>query len=280
MPRSSRTSARHRRRSIAAAISGLAIGVIGVSAAALPAVADPTGGGGAPPAASGPSPAAAAAGGTHTVTLITGDRVRVTDLPDGTHTVDVETTVPGTAVQTVEVDGDLHVLPQSAMPYLAAGVVDRDLFNVTRLVEYGYDDASVSATPVILEFDDGPTTFGAPLPGVELGASLESVGGAAATADHATAASTWNALTAASGASTFSTEVSLGGGIEAIHLDGKVQATLDSSVPWIGAPAAWEAGYTGSGVALKVCSRIASASPAYVQPLHVSALTPGRKNAK
>ena len=130
MPRSSRTSARHRRRSIAAAISGLAIGVVGVSAAALPAVADPTGGGGAPPVASGPSPAAAA-GGTHTVTLITGDRVRVTDLPDGTHTVDVETAVPGTAVQTVEVDGDLHVLPQSAMPYLAAGVVDRDLFNVT-----------------------------------------------------------------------------------------------------------------------------------------------------
>ena len=251
MPRSSRTSARHRRRSIAAAISGLAIGVVGVSAAALPAVADPTGGGGAPPAASGPSPAAAA-GGTHTVTLITGDRVRVTDLPDGTHTVDVETAVPGTAVQTVEVDGDLHVLPQSAMPYLAAGVVDRDLFNVTQLVEYGYDDASVSATPVILEFADGPATFGAPLPGVELGAPLESVGGAAATADHATAASTWNALTAASGASTFSTEVSLGGGIEAIHLDGKVQATLDSSVPWIGAPAAWEAGYTGTGVTVAV----------------------------
>ena len=85
MPRSSRTPARHR-RSIAAAISGLAIGVVGVSAAALPAVADPTGGGGAPPAASGPSPAAAA-GGTHTVTLITGDRVRVTDLPDGTRTI-------------------------------------------------------------------------------------------------------------------------------------------------------------------------------------------------
>ncbi len=138
-------------------------------------------------------------------------------------------------MQTVEVDGDLHVLPQSAMPYLAAGVVDRDLFNVTQLIEYGYDDASVDATPIIVEFADGPTTFSAPLPGVEVGAPLESVGGAAATADHATAASTWNALTAASGACTFSTEVSLGGGIEAIHLDGKVQATLDSSVPWIGA---------------------------------------------
>lgn len=251
MPRSSRTPARRHRRSIAAAISGLAIGVAGVSAVTLPAAADPAGGGGAPPAASGSFPAAAA-GGTRTVTLITGDRVHVTELSDGTHTVDVDTAVPGAAVQTVEVDGELSVLPQSAMSYLAAGVIDRDLFNVSRLIEYGYDDASVGATPVIVEFADGPAAYGAPVPGIELGAPLESVGGAAATADHATAASTWNALTAASGASPFSTEVSLGGGIEAIHLDGKVHATLDSSVPWIGAPAAWEAGYTGTGVTVAV----------------------------
>ncbi|RZS64493.1 PA domain-containing protein [Agromyces ramosus] len=251
MPRSSRTPARRRRRSIAAAISGLAIGVAGVGIAALPAVADPTDGGGAPPATAGPSPAAVA-GGTRTVTLITGDRVRVTDLPDGTHTVDVESAVPGAAVQTVEVAGDLHVLPQAAMPYLAAGVVDRDLFNVSQLIEYGYDDASVSATPVIVEFADGPAAFSAPLPGVEIGAALESIGGAAATADHATAASTWSALTAASGVGTFSSEVSLAGGIEAIHLDGKVQATLDSSVPWIGAPEAWADGYTGAGVTVAV----------------------------
>ena len=61
-------------------------------------------------------------------------------------------------MQTAEVDGDLHVLPRSAMPYLAAGVVDRDLFNVTQLIEYGYDDASVDATPIIVEYADGPTT--------------------------------------------------------------------------------------------------------------------------
>ena len=81
MPKST-SSARRRRRSIAAAISGLAIGVAGVGMAALPAVADPTAGGGAPPAASGTSPAAAA-GATRTVTLITGDKVHVTDLAGG-----------------------------------------------------------------------------------------------------------------------------------------------------------------------------------------------------
>ena len=49
-----------------------------------------------------------------------------------------------------------------------------------------------------------------------------------------------------------SADVALGGGVEAIHLDGKVQATLDSSAPWIGAPAAWAAGYTGEGVTVAV----------------------------
>ncbi|GAA1759094.1 S8 family peptidase [Agromyces humatus] len=251
MPQSSTPSARRWRRSIAAAISGLAIGVAGVGAAALPAVADPAAGGGAPPAASDTSPAAAA-GETHTVTLITGDRVHVTDLAGGAHAVRIETAVEGAAVQTAELGGELHVLPRSAMPYLAAGVVDDDLFNVTRLIEFGYDDASVDATPIIVEYTDGPTTHSAPLPGVEVGTTLESVGGAAATAEHATAAVTWNALTGASGPRAFSTEVALGGGIDAIHLDGKVRATLDSSVPWIGAREAWEAGFTGEGVTVAV----------------------------
>lgn len=259
MPRSTRPFAR-RRRSIAAAISGLAIGVAGVGAAALPAAADPSGGAGAlPPVAS--APVAEAAGGAHSVTLITGDRVTVTDLADGKHAVEIDAVDPGEGFQTIEVDGELHVLPRGAMPYLTAGVVDRDLFNVSRLIEYGYDDASVDATPVILELEDGAAarTFAAPVPGVTVGAPLASIGSAAATAEHASAESTWAALTdvAKSDARSFSTDgaadaVSLGGGVEAIHLDGKVQATLDSSVPYIGAPEAWAAGYTGDGVTVAV----------------------------
>ena len=258
MPRSIRPSA-HRRRSIAAAISGLAIGVAGVGAAALPATADPTGGGTAPPAAS--SATTASAGGSRTVTLITGDRVTVTDLADGTHTVEVDPVDPGEGFQTLDVAGELHVVPRGAMPYLAAGVVDRDLFNVSRLIEYGYDDASVDATPVILELDgDAAARFSAPesVPGVALGTPLASIGGAAASVDHASAESTWAALTdaAASDSRSFGAgepdAVSLGGGVAAIHLDGKVQATLDESVPYIGAPEAWAAGYTGDGVTVAV----------------------------
>ena len=193
-----------------------------------------------------PAPPAAAAGGSHTVTLITGDRVHVTDLADGTHTVDVETAEPGAGVQTVEVDGDLHVLPRRRRcPTSPPASSTRDLFNVSLLIEYGYDDASVDATPDHrrVRRRRRPRAYAAPLPGVEVQAEpLESIGGAAATLDHATAASTWNALTAASGARSSARRSSLGDGIEAIHLDGKVQATLDSSVPCIDAPEAWAAG--------------------------------------
>jgi subtilisin family serine protease len=54
-------------------------------------------------------------------------------------------------------------------------------------------------------------------------------------------------VTAASGGAR-----SLTGGISRIWLDGKREVTLDESVPRIGAPVAWAAGYYGSGVTVGV----------------------------
>ncbi|WP_345801760.1 S8 family serine peptidase [Microbacterium sp. AZCO] len=229
-----------RRARTVAAVTGAALVTASLGLAA-PANA-------APPAAGAAT--TAPAGEDHTVTLITGDRVHVTTIPGGRQVVDVDTVTPGAGYRTMTVDGDLLVIPEGVERYLAADVVDRDLFNVTRLIEYGYDDAHVDATPVILELASGPSTFSAPAPGIELGVPLESIGGAAAKADHKDAAATWAALTAAP--ATFDADVSLGGGVEAIHLDGKVKATLDSSVPWIHAPEAWAEGYTGDGVTVAV----------------------------
>lgn len=231
-----------RLRPIVAATSGLAIGIAGIGLTTLPAVADPS--------PNGVPSTPAAAGSSHKVTLITGDRVTVTDLSDGTHTVDIDTAVDGAGVRTYEVGGELHVVPDQALAYLASGVLDRDLFNVSKLVEYGYDDASVDATPIIVE-QAQVGTFSAPIPGIEAHTELASIGGASATLGHADSASAWMALTA-SGASTFSTTPTLAGGIEAIHLDGKVRATLDSSVGLIDAPEAWAQGYTGAGVTVAV----------------------------
>ncbi|MDY0909362.1 S8 family serine peptidase [Microbacterium sp. CFBP9034] len=236
-----------RLRPIVAATSGLAIGIAGIGLCSLPAAAT------AP--VDGPPATDPAAGSSHSVTLITGDRVTITDLSDGTHTVDIDTAIEGAGVRTYEAAGEFHVIPDVALPYLASGVLDQDLFNVTKLIEFGYDDASVDATPVIVETDGAAArTYAAPVPGLEVQAELASIGGAAATLGHADAESSWGALTGADAASarSFSTGATLAGGIAAIHLDGKVKATLDSSVPFIDAPAAWAQGHTGEGVTVAV----------------------------
>ncbi|WP_109210740.1 MULTISPECIES: S8 family serine peptidase [Microbacterium] len=233
-----------RLRPIVAATSGLAIGIAGIGLTTLPATAT---------SAPEDAPAApAVAGSAHTVTLITGDRVTVTDLSDGTHAVSIDTAVEGAGARTYEAAGDLHVVPDVAMPYLASGALDQDLFNVSLLIEFGYDDASVDATPVIVEQDAAsPRGYTAPVPGLEVHNQLESIGAAGATLGHRDASAAWQALTAPT-ARAFSSAPALAGGIEAIHLDGKVQATLDGSVGYIDAPEAWAAGHTGEGVTVAV----------------------------
>lgn len=63
--------------------------------------------------------------------------------PDGRRAVSVEPGGEGAggSYEQVEIDGDLYVLPGEALPYLATGALDRQLFNITGLVEQGYDDA-------------------------------------------------------------------------------------------------------------------------------------------
>src|SRR5690349_11325904 len=91
-----------RLRPIVAATSGLAIGIAGIGLSALPAAAQTVD---APPA----SPAAA--GSPHTVTLITGDRVTVTDLADGTQTVQIDPAVEGAGIRTFRTGDELRVIP-------------------------------------------------------------------------------------------------------------------------------------------------------------------------
>ncbi|SIN89777.1 S8 family serine peptidase [Agromyces cerinus] len=257
MQRPSNPPRRHRR--VVAAAAGIAIGIAGVGVAGLPAIAGPAVDDGVPPGGA-ITTESTSPGGSHSVTLITGDRVTVTAIPGGTQTVEVETVVPGAGYRTVTAGDELSIIPDTAQAYLASGALDVDLFNVTQLIEYGYDDASVDATPVIIELESGAAAFSAepPAPGLTVGVQLASIGAEAATAAHAEAAATWAALTDDAGApdaravAADPSTASFGGGIAAIHLDGKVEATLDSSVPWIGAPDAWAKGYTGTGVTVAV----------------------------
>ncbi|MCS7477916.1 S8 family serine peptidase [Umezawaea endophytica] len=165
------------------------------------------------------------------VTLITGDRVVVA----GDRVVSYE---PGPGREGVSVDsyqdgGHLHVVPQDAAALVAQGKVDHRLFDVTSLVEFGYDDARRSTVPVIVRPAAGAR---AEVGALAVGARLDAVGAVAGAVDKTGGA--WESLR--------------GGAVEKVWLDGKRELSLDRSTRQIGAPVAWQAGLTGRGVTVAV----------------------------
>ena len=149
-------------------------GLARIGAAALVAVTM-AGLGAAPPpvAAAGPTAAAGraaadgptAADGTaaravpsvRRVTLITGDVVRVITGRGGTQTIALEPgpdgQIPQVAISRVGVH--VYVVPRAAMPLLAAGRLDHDLFDVHALIADRRDDARSSAIPLIVDYGRG-----------------------------------------------------------------------------------------------------------------------------
>ncbi|MET8151211.1 S8 family peptidase [Actinoplanes sp. NPDC049668] len=227
-----------RRRLIAAAA---AAGLIAATAA-IPAPANAT--------VPGP-PATAAVDSRHTITLITGDVVTVTASAAGAETVDVDR--PDDAVGGVRLQqsgGDLFVLPEEVLPLLSGDRLDRRLFNVTDLIEMGYDDAKAASLPVISAYPPGKARTAAPVTpkGATLVRDLRRVGAAALAVDKKQTRSFWTTIAPGAGKA----PTALGSGVSKLWLDGRVTADLKESVPQIGAPAAWAAGYDGRGVKVAV----------------------------
>jgi hypothetical protein len=93
--------------------------------------------------------------GEHTITLITGDVVKVSTLDNGKQIINVEPADKnGQGVRVMTIKDETFVFPSSAMPYMSAGKLDEDLFNITKLIEYGYDDKNVDSVPVIVEYKE------------------------------------------------------------------------------------------------------------------------------
>ncbi|WP_049559175.1 S8 family peptidase [Nonomuraea sp. SBT364] len=197
----------------------------------------------APPAAHAETPPEPAPQGSgHTVTLLTGDRVHYVDGPGDQDVVTVErpTGAQG-GVQVQRSGGDTYVLPDEALPLVAAERLDLRLFNVSDLVEMGYDDARVPGLPVITTYE-GAAPRSAPA-GAEVVRPLPSVGGAALRVGK-DPRPFWNAIAGG--------RTRLAGGLGRIWLDGKARASLKESVPQVGAPQAWAAGFDGTGVKVAV----------------------------
>ncbi|MFI6647835.1 S8 family peptidase [Streptomyces sp. NPDC050529] len=189
------------------------------------------------------------ASATHKVTLVTGDVVTVTTSADGKQAADVnrpDTAVGGVKVQSVK--GDLFVIPDEAAPLLGAGRLDRRLFNVTDLIEMGYDDAKAAAVPLIATYAQSKSRSAAE-PTAPRGSRttrrLKGIHGAALSTAKQEARTFWNTVAPQGSAK-------LGAGVTKLWLDGRVKANLKDSVPLIGAPEAWAAGYTGKGVKVAV----------------------------
>src|SRR5205814_1211971 len=154
------------------------------------------------------APAATAAAPSHVVTLVTGDKVRVTG--------DRVSTEPAKGRERMSfhvqrIRDHVEVVPADAVPLLQRGRLDRRLFDVTALVAMGYDERR-GDLPLIVRGGTGTTGKRAAkkdLPGF------------------------WPSVRDGTGK---------------VWLDALRKPALDQSVPQVNAPAAWQAGYDGTGV--------------------------------
>ncbi|HSV66150.1 MAG TPA: S8 family serine peptidase [Mycobacteriales bacterium] len=194
-----------------------------------------------------------------TVTLVTGDKVRLFSRPGGQPAVGIE---PARGRERIGFlhethagpsGTDISVIPSDAVPLLAAGRLDPRLFDVSALVRQGFADTRPTL-PLILEYGDAATARAAATrpaaPAATTVRALPSVHGTAVRQDRRRGADLWRWLTARSRAGAPST--ALNAGVAKVWLDGVAHPTLDVSVPQIGAPTAWQAGFTGSGVTVGV----------------------------
>lgn len=227
----------------------------------------------APGTADGPRATAApahTASAIRTVTLVTGDKVTVTDLGSGKKTVTVDR-APGAsgAVRTDTVNGHIKVVPAEAQPYLDAGVLDPRLFDVSELLAQGLGGKPGTAAgknpglPLIVTYGAKSRSAVSTPAGTTKVRALPSVGGLAVRATKP--AGLWDTLAAPapaqprtgakseteSGAES-GKKAAFGAGVAKVWLDGRVTADMAESNAQIGTPKAWEAGFTGKGVKVAV----------------------------
>ncbi|MPZ54196.1 MAG: S8 family serine peptidase [Acidimicrobiia bacterium] len=188
-----------------------------------------------------------APGVTTQLTLITGDTVLLEEYPDGRQAVSIDAAPRASGepiFETLEMGGEVYVLPSDAAR-LVPEMLDRELFNVTKLVDYGY----VDGVPVIVDADN--TRRGAvrqpAVEGLTVTSELESIGAVAATVEPG---GDWWEQAGTAPNQTF--DAGSSASIERVWLDAQVEATLDESAPLVGAPQARDIGLDGTGTTVAV----------------------------
>lgn len=217
---------------LAAAVVAAVLGVSGISTASYEA------------APSGAAAAAAPGGRTYRVTLITGDVVTVTTVASGCARATVEPADPdGVYRKTCGPDGHVRVVPATVAP-LVGRQLDEDLFDITTLIEEGYDDARSADVPVIVKASASAAPLRSGLRDSRRLASIGAVAGRYAKPGRGTKSAAGFAAAAAGDRVWLDRRVRMSGLAAAPRLDGNLSQ--------VGAPDAWVAGYTGKGIRVAV----------------------------
>ncbi|MFG2193183.1 S8 family serine peptidase [Streptomyces sp. NPDC048639] len=198
----------------------------------------------------------------HWVTLLTGDRVAVDahgrpmalDRAQGREHIPVQ--IQRTrATSGAGGDGRTHtyVVPWDARELIRTGRVDQRLFDVSLLSRPEYRKAHGDGLRLIVGYRGARPAAKAGLRsarGTDVRRSFPRLNAEALKAGRQSAPAVWEALTKAPrGAAPFRTAAS---GLDRVWLDAVHRASLDKSVPQIGAPAAWKKGFDGKGTTIAV----------------------------
>lgn len=159
-----------------------------------------------------------------------------------------------------------YLIPSDAQDLVTAGVLDKELFNLTYLADNGYTDEASGQLPLIVQYRQQMAAAtvrqkAEALPSSTASLTLNSINGAAVRVDKKQAGSFWDAVRGTAGTAVnrpnlapsgrttaLATPAQLGAGLARVWLDAKVKPFDDVSNPQIGAPVAWAAGYDGTGV--------------------------------
>jgi len=203
-------------------------------------------------AAGAGSPPAASSGAPATVTLVTGDRVTLVPSATGRPEVIFEP-APGSAPAGFDVlrDGErVQVIPDDVAS-LVPEVLDPALFDVTALVEMGYDDAHAGDLPLIVRRAAGVRSLDESSP-LERVSTLGSIRATAVELDKDDADEFGDDLVEIERPVRRSAQAALGG-VTRVWLDRQVRAAaLDGYLTQVKAPAAWDSGLDGAGVTAAV----------------------------
>ncbi len=179
----------------------------------------------------------------HHITLITGDRVAV-DAKGRVVGLERAKGREHIPVQIRKVDGHTLVVPGDAVRLVASGKLDQRLFDITELNKAATRKSQAKGLKVIVGYQGAATAAKADVRDAgTLRRTLKTLNADAVQTPQKETPELWDAVT--NGGSTAS-------GIAHVWLDGVRKASLDKSVPQIGAPKAWAAGYDGKGVKIAV----------------------------